>query len=156
MRVGKRKCRTLGCTSYENGKLGVCSKCYQRERSGDHVLGKDMVITKHSRKAAPSKSKGLAEPCASSRLEAVLAKEATQPACWWWLSFAEPGRNLGVLVIRANGVASASQEAWRIGQNPGGEMAAMALPDVYMERIPENMRNRLLNRAEAEGLGRVQ
>jgi hypothetical protein len=60
---------------------------------------------------------------------------------WWWLSFVdndrpEGDRFLGVAVVPAPNVVMASQVAWALGCNPGGEVAAYpAVPDGWHPKL---------------------
>lgn len=70
---------------------------------------------------------------------------------WWWLSFADTKKPkgeqfLGVAIVRANGAAEAVRIAWKLGINPGGEVAFQELATPP----PLKVRRRLLTRAEAE------
>lgn len=52
---------------------------------------------------------------------------------WWWLSFVDPGRPegdrfLGVAIVPGGNVIQASQFAWTLGINPGGQVAGFPLP----------------------------
>ena len=51
----------------------------------------------------------------------------------WWLSFCDPAKPsgeqfLGVALVEADDLPSATRRAWREGCNPGGEIAGFDLP----------------------------
>lgn len=74
------------------------------------------------------------------------------PPVWWWLSFCDaaqpPGsRFSGVAVVMGSNILTATEEARKIGCNPGGEV--QGLPFGNDEILPpERFRNRLLTKAE--------
>lgn len=68
---------------------------------------------------------------------------------WWWLSFAEESGFLGVVVIQGYGIVDAVSRSHALGVNPGGEVQGWLLPEHVP---PAEFRNRLLSKAEAEGL----
>lgn len=90
-----------------------------------------------------------------ARRDALMEAERDSPEEWWYLSFAEPDHFLGGLFIQARGFVSAMQKSHEMGLNPGGEVASWGpLPaEAIARKIPENMRNRLLTKAEVEGMG---
>lgn len=60
--------------------------------------------------------------------------------CWWYLSFVDPSKSApreeqvpggggfqGVAVVRGTDIADACRNAWRLGCNPGGEVAGVEL-----------------------------
>lgn len=63
---------------------------------------------------------------------------------WWWLSFVKDDTFAGVAIVRGDGVITASQRAWELDINPGGQVAGWPL-DVIP---PTEWRNRLLSRDE--------
>lgn len=76
----------------------------------------------------------------------------------WWLSFVDPNsdkedKGLGVcLVGPARTHMDAIQLAWKKGCNPGGEVMSIPFPEHVAVRVPAGFCDRLLTRAEAEGL----
>lgn len=71
---------------------------------------------------------------------------------WWWLSFAceDTGKNLGVAIVFGVGVEGATEEAWRLGINPGGQVLGGAInPRFFESHIEPEWLNRLLSREEA-------
>lgn len=100
----------------------------------------------------------LTEQQVEARRVHLIEQEMMEPAGWYWLSYCDPSKPrgkqfLGVAVVRAHGVVTAAQRAWKLKINPGGEMVCYDLPDGMIETIPENLRERLLTKAEAESLG---
>ena|ERR1700688_3762477 len=90
-----------------------------------------------------------------ARLQSLLAEEFREPLSWWYLSFAEPGRFLGAVIVQAHGPTSAIQNAHSLGINPGGQVMSLGIgiADGRVEAlVPEEMRNRLLTRDEVEAL----
>ena len=80
-----------------------------------------------------------------TRVAVVLAKELAQPEQWHYLSFADEVFR-GAVVIKAHGVVDALGRLNQLGQNPGGEILCVAIPD---DKVPEErFCNRLLTRAE--------
>ncbi len=88
------------------------------------------------------------------RVAEVLADERTQPVSRWYLSFADERGFLGAAIVQAQGITTATMRAHRLGINPGGQVAAYEVPSEV--EIQPGMMDRLLNREEAESLGRVQ
>jgi hypothetical protein len=84
----------------------------------------------------------------------LVAMRDTSPSVWWWLSFCDPKKAagsqfLGVAIVKGNNILNASQEAWNLGCNPGGEVCG----DVFEANevlAPERFRNRLLTASEIE------
>jgi hypothetical protein len=58
------------------------------------------------------------------RIAEYLAKETSEPALWWHLSFADDTGFLGVTIIQARGMITAVQLSHALGVNPGGEVQA--------------------------------
>jgi len=72
---------------------------------------------------------------------------------WWWLSFADEEKFLGVVVLQAPDGLTAVKVAHLLGVNPGGEVAVMQLePKPEQGTLLCLHQNRLLNRSEAEAL----
>jgi hypothetical protein len=64
---------------------------------------------------------------------------------WFYLSFASASlpKNeqwLGAVIVQADTIADAVKEAWRLGINPGGEVAGAEIENLP----PERFRNRLM------------
>jgi hypothetical protein len=72
---------------------------------------------------------------------------------WWYLSFVdvERGGFLGACIVEAFGVATALEEANRLGINPGGEVASVQIPPAGAA-ICAQYRDRLLSKAELEAM----
>jgi hypothetical protein len=96
------------------------------------------------------------------RYAEIRLEEAAQPLRWWWLSFVDTdapadGRGdrwLGGCYVEARGVVSAAKRAWDLGINPGGEVAAIPVPE---DRSPPvDQRNRLLRKDELGGFVTVE
>lgn len=68
----------------------------------------------------------------------------------WWVSFAEPGSFLGVALVRAEDLISATQKARALGINPGGEV--MGFPLLPEQEPGAEYHDKLLDRATAEML----
>lgn len=76
------------------------------------------------------------------------------PSGWFYISFCDPDRPkgtqfLGAVIVRADDMASATREAWRLGINPGGEALGFSIPLVYL-RNSEGYRERLLSKEELQ------
>lgn len=68
----------------------------------------------------------------------------------WWLSFANDGDFLGVLILEAFGFTDALDRSRKMGLNPGGEVRGY---DIDPTEIPEALRNRLLKKKDLAGFG---
>lgn len=72
---------------------------------------------------------------------------------WFWLSFADPNlptgtQFLGAAIVKAQGVATATEQSNLRGINPGGEIQFTELP---LNAVPNpKYINRLLSKAEIE------
>lgn len=83
----------------------------------------------------------------------VSVAESTNPEHWWWLSFSDPERPkgsqfLGVAIVKARGMGTATVAASLLGINPGGHVWGVAIDD---ERVPPpEYRERLLSRTDAQ------
>ncbi len=76
---------------------------------------------------------------------------------FWWLSFAdgdkEPGTQfLGVAIVEGQNVQAAVERAAVLGIDPGGEVAAWAVPPEFQARIEPHV-NRLLLGADLAATG---
>jgi hypothetical protein len=56
------------------------------------------------------------------RVQELLDQEQKKPERWHLLSFAMPGKFLGVTIVRARGMISATRRAHALGINPGGSV----------------------------------
>lgn len=83
----------------------------------------------------------------------LLAEESVLPPRWLYISFADK-KFLGGLVIQAPGFITALELARARGLNPGGNAIYVEIPEHLLPKIPDDKRNRLLNREESEGLGK--
>lgn len=86
------------------------------------------------------------------RLADLLADQSE--SVWWWLSFADPARPtgdqfLGVAIVAAPNIVTATHIAGRLGINPGGEVAAWVIPDAHIARV-EGYTYRLLSHDDLE------
>jgi hypothetical protein len=75
----------------------------------------------------------------------------------FWLSFVHIDRAIGdrcvgACVVEADDFVGAIEEAWRLGINPGGEVAGLPIPADKYSKFPESMRTRLLTRDEAKAI----
>lgn len=61
-----------------------------------------------------------------------------------WVSFAEPGKFLGAVIIEAIDVEEAVTKCWRLGINPGGSVLGAPLSDMQSKAL-ECPRNKLLS-----------
>jgi len=77
------------------------------------------------------------EVCVNCRISDVTAVEEENEEHWWYLSFAD-GKFLGACIVRAHGVVSASQRAWELGINPGGQVLGHIVPEGNEDLLPRN------------------
>lgn len=86
----------------------------------------------------------------------ILDKDLSRKEQWHWLSFvSNEGENrfLGVCVVLAGGIGEATEKAWAMGINPGGQVACFTLSE---GQVPdEQYRNRLLSSEELEEAGLI-
>lgn len=80
-------------------------------------------------------------------------------APWQWLSFADGTRPkgeqfLGVAIVQAHNVGHAAMVAHARGCNPGGEVAAMPIPERFGPPPPEWDHKLITDRDEIERLER--
>lgn len=70
----------------------------------------------------------------------------------WWLSFVDPtdGHFLGACIVEAEQIHDAVPAAWRLGCNPGGEVAIVRIPDERRERVPVEFIRKLLSRDDID------
>ena len=76
-----------------------------------------------------------------------LGKELKNPLVWWYLSFSEPKKFLGVVVLEAHGIVHASMKANAMKINPGGQMIGAVIPPEVPLPLAAD-RNRILSRAD--------
>ena len=82
------------------------------------------------------------------RLNKLLAEEAKQPLCWWYLSYAKEDGFRGAVYIQAHGPTEATYLSRHRQISPGGEVFIVSVPD---DKIPdEKYRNRLLTKEEVQ------
>lgn len=82
----------------------------------------------------------------SSRLAQRLQEERTDPAGWWYLSFAAEVF-LGGVIVYAHGLVDARMQLPALGiQSPGGQVFGARLPDDLLPTA--EYRNRLLNKTD--------
>jgi hypothetical protein len=67
---------------------------------------------------------------------------------WHWMSFADEGTCLGVVLIRARNMLEAVTLAHRLKINPGGQVLSYEMPEDY--EVPDEFANRLLSKADIE------
>lgn|SRR3990167_4970688 len=72
----------------------------------------------------------------------------------FYLSFAKPGKFLGIALVYADDALSAVKEAGLMGINPGGEIAVLELHDLESDKLRAVQENcgRLIGREELEQL----
>lgn len=85
------------------------------------------------------------------RATALMAEEATRPEEWWYISFAEPGKFLGGVFVKAPGFITALNKTRILGINPGGEAKGSILEDPGPFPV-----DKLLSREEMEKLSREE
>lgn len=79
------------------------------------------------------------------RVHQLEQEEANEPLKWFYCSFATEHKFLGGVFVQAHGVLDAATRTHWMGINPGGEMAALEIPDVA--RLPKvKYRNVLLSK----------
>lgn len=59
-----------------------------------------------------------------------------------WLSFVKEGKFQGVVITRAKNIEQAIEKCWKMGINPGGDVAGSFLPEGY---IPDYPRDQILS-----------
>lgn len=78
---------------------------------------------------------------------------------WQWLSFAHAGdpevpgdtdRFLGVVVVEAADFLNAVKITHNLGVNPGGEVVGYPIEEQFLEAIPVEDRNRVLNKSDCD------
>jgi hypothetical protein len=73
-----------------------------------------------------------------------------QPERAWYLSFADDTGFLGAVIVKAHGITDAMFKTQHLGINPGGEIAAIPIPE---DHIPaDKYFNRLLSKQEIDEL----
>jgi hypothetical protein len=97
----------------------------------------------------------LTEAQIEARRVHLIDQETAGPSHRYWLSFGDPDKApgssfLGVCIVRAHGIITASMEAHAQGCNPGGELQGFQLPDALV--VDSDDMNRLLTKAECEAL----
>lgn len=85
-------------------------------------------------------------------IEAVPLVGAPPGVGWWWLSFSS-GEFLGGCCVEGGTVGAALERAVDVGCNPGGEVMAFHLGAADLERIPVELRGRLLSKDDMIGAG---
>ena len=96
------------------------------------------------------------DPLAWAALNAIAdTLDVQQDSSWWWLSFCDADRPkgrqfLGVAIVQAVNFPAAVMEAHMRDCNPGGQIQGFELPPGRL--LPVESCNRLLTKAEAEGL----
>jgi hypothetical protein len=84
-----------------------------------------------------------------ARAAELLRQELKEPERWWYLSFADPGKFNGAIIIQAHGMTDALTKINWLGINPGGQVQAIPFrPEVAIPE--EKWRNRLLTREELD------
>jgi hypothetical protein len=56
---------------------------------------------------------------------------------WWWLSFEDNGKNLGVCISAGPTLQDAKENAWQYGCNPGGNIQGWPLGNPNERPRPE-------------------
>jgi hypothetical protein len=91
------------------------------------------------------------------RVRKFLAKEASQPLAWWWLSFTDPDQPeeqqfLGACLVKATGMFGAVRVSYELGINPGGQVEMIGPLDANVE---DGWADRLLTKAECDDFDRT-
>lgn len=82
-----------------------------------------------------------------NRVDTVLSEETIQPERWQYLSFAD-SEFRGAVVVKARGVIDALFKINSLGQNPGGEVFCVEMPEGITPDPDLKFQNRLLTKAE--------
>jgi hypothetical protein len=77
-----------------------------------------------------------------ARVAAIVKEESTQPARWFYVSFAGE-QFLGAPIILGQGPATALQRTRDLGINPGGEAAMTEIGPPAQPCLTENLKPRL-------------
>lgn len=85
----------------------------------------------------------------------LIAEELKQKRRWYYMSFADYNGHRGSVIVRAHGEITAEMRARELGIHPGagkgiGDVVAMALSWRDMQKIPQDLRNRLLSEREVQ------
>ena len=73
------------------------------------------------------------------------------PARLWYLSFAQVGGGFrGGLYLWASNFGDAISGAWASGQNPGGEVIGVPVPEHSVRKVPRDHIGRLLTKEEID------
>src|ERR1035437_11103801 len=96
---------------------------------------------------------------AASKQRKALEAELQRKRRWYYISFANVEGHLGSAIVRAHGELTAEQRCRELNIHPGngpgiGDVVCMALGWRDMQRIREDLRNRLLS--EKEVLDRLE
>jgi hypothetical protein len=83
-------------------------------------------------------------------LYAMFEKELQDESGWWYLSFADDEGFLGVCWVKARGLIEATQIAYRLKINPGGEVLAIPLPNGIGEPPADSAYRLYSDKAEIE------
>lgn len=89
-----------------------------------------------------------------AHLASLCAEESTKPMRWWYLSFAAPGEFRGGVIVQERGFTLALRKTHALGINPGGQVASIEIGADLPPSVPLTMTDRLLTRAELEGIGK--
>jgi hypothetical protein len=90
------------------------------------------------------------KPLTEDRVLEILEEEASQPAGWWYLSFADDDGFRGGVFVWAQGFATAITVTRALKINPGGQVMGVPALDDWMP--PEKYQHRLLTLAELSQL----
>jgi hypothetical protein len=75
---------------------------------------------------------------------------------WWWLSYAGDDGFRGVIISGpTTGFLGAMAKVTGAELSPGGQVRGWTVPDEMLALVPEDMRNRLLSKDEAESLNEL-
>jgi len=96
-----------------------------------------------------------AEVADDSAYQTLEQERQNNPASWFFLSFADDEQFLGGAFVRAHGPRTAIQRGRDLGiQFAGATVQCEPLPeDEFVARVPDAMRERLLNEDEVRQMG---
>ena len=84
------------------------------------------------------------------RAKDLLLKESSEPLRWFYISYADEEGFRGAVIVEAHGWLSAVKRSRELGISPGGQALGREIPEEALIKLPEDMKNRLLTRAEIE------
>lgn len=69
---------------------------------------------------------------------------------WWYLSFATDDGFRGAFIVEAIDILSAVGRVNQLGQNPGGQVMGVPLPEEELAKVPESYRERFLTKEDLQ------